>query len=107
MAAQNFGAPSAPARLLGIPLGDFGFFRSLLLAAAAGFLTFFATCFLAIVALLLYNTLGHHRVNYADTYLYAAFPAGVTVLFLGLVFFTGVWLKRRLSGPGISGAAER
>jgi hypothetical protein len=102
MAAQSFNASSAPARLLGIPLGDFGFFRSLLLAAAAGFLSFFATCFLAIFALLFYNTLGHHRVDYADSYRYVAFPVGLVVLVFGLLFFTGVWLKRRLSGPGLA-----
>jgi hypothetical protein len=98
MTAQGFSAPSAPAKLLGIPLGDFGFFRSLLLAAATGFLTFFAVCFLAIFALLFYNTLGHHHVNYADSYLYVAFPAGVVMLVFGLFFFSGVWLRRRISG---------
>jgi hypothetical protein len=98
MTAQGFSAPSAPAKLLGIPLGDFGFFRSLLLAAASGFLTFFAVCFLSIFALLFYNTLGHHHVNYADTYLYVAFPAGVVMLVFGLFFFSGVWLRRRISG---------
>ncbi|MBT9331886.1 hypothetical protein D0Y96_012600 [Acidipila sp. 4G-K13] len=97
MTPQGFSAPSAPARLLGIPLGDFGFFRSLLLAAATGFLTFFAVCFLAIFGLLFYNILGHHQINYADSYRYVAFPAGVIVLFVSLIFFVGVWLRRRIT----------
>jgi hypothetical protein len=91
-------AATQPARLLGIPLGDFGFFSALLLALASGFLTFFASCFLAILALLCWNIVGHNHVNYADSYRYVAFPLGLAVLAFGLVFFTSVWLRRRLSG---------
>jgi hypothetical protein len=91
-------ASAAPARLLGIPLGDFGFFSSILLALASGFLTFFASCFLAIIGLLVWNLLGHHQVSYADSYLYIAFPLGLAVMALGFVFFTGAWLRRRVTG---------
>ena len=87
-----------PAKLLGIPLGNFGFFSSLLLSLASGFLAFFASCFLAIFALLCWNLIGHNHVNYADSYRYVAFPIGVAVTFLGLVFFTGAWLRRAFSG---------
>jgi hypothetical protein len=91
-------AATQPVRLLGIPLGDFGFFSALLLALASGFLTFFASCFVAILALLCWNIVGHNHVNYADSYRYVAFPLGLAVLAFGLVFFTGAWLRRRLSG---------
>ena len=87
-----------PTKLLGIPLGDFGFFSSVFLSIASGFLAFFASLFLAIVALLFWNLAGHHQVNFADTYLYVAFPAGLIVLALALVFFTGTWLRRKFSG---------
>jgi len=97
-------ATTQPARLLGIPLGDFGFFSTILLALASGFLTFFASCFLAIVALLFWNILGHHHVNYADTYRYVAFPTGLAVMAFGFVFLAGVWLRRKLSGPGLQDA---
>jgi hypothetical protein len=90
-------AATQPAKLLGIPLGDFGFFSSLLLSLASGFLTFFASLFLAIISLLVWNTLGHHQVNYADSYRYIAFPLGLIVLACALFFFTGTWLRRRLS----------
>ena len=90
-------ATTAPARLLGIPLGDFGFLSSILLAFATGFLAFFSSCFVAIFALLFWNTLGHHSVNYADSYLFVAFPLGVVVTAAGLVFFTGAWLRRRMA----------
>ncbi len=91
-------ATTEPARLLGIPLGDFGLFSTLLLSLASGFLAFFGTCFLAIIGLLFWNLLGHNHVNYADSYRYIAFPIGLAVLAFALVFFTGAWLKRRLSG---------
>ncbi len=90
-------AAPEPAKLLGIPLGDFGFISALLLSLASGFLAFFATCFLAIVTLLIWNLAGHHHVNYADSYLYVAFPTGAAVLALALVFFTGAWLRRKIS----------
>ena len=91
-------AATQPARLLGIPLGDFGLFSALLLSLASGFLAFFGTCFLAIIGLLCWNLIGHNHVNYADSYLYIAFPTGLVVLATALVFFTGTWLRRRLSG---------
>jgi hypothetical protein len=87
-----------PAKLLGIPLGDFGFFSALLLSVASGFLAFFATCFLAIIALLCWNLVGHNHVNYADSYLYVAMPTGAAVLAVAIVFFTGAWIRRRFSG---------
>ncbi len=91
-------AATQPARLLGIPLGDFGFFSALLLALASGFLTFFASCFVAILALLFWNIIGHNHINYADSYRYVAFPLGLAVLAFGLVFFMSVWARRRFSG---------
>jgi len=94
-------AVTQPARLLGIPLGDFGFFASLLLTVASGFLAFFASLFLSIVSLLFWNGLGHHTVNYADTYRDVALPTGVLVLVLAFFFFTGTWIRRKLSGPAI------
>jgi hypothetical protein len=90
-------ANSQPARLLGIPLGDFGLFSCVLLSVAAGFFAFFGTCFLAIMGLLFWNTLGRQQINYADAYRYIAFPVGVVVMVFGFVFFTSVWLRRRLA----------
>ncbi|HEY6445499.1 MAG TPA: hypothetical protein VIY53_03500 [Acidobacteriaceae bacterium] len=91
-------ASAQPVRLLGIPLGDFGLFSCLLLSLASGFLAFFGSCFLAIVALLFWNSIGHHTVNYADSYRLVAFPLGAAVLVISLFFFTGTWLRRKLAG---------
>jgi len=81
---------------LGFPLEGFGFFQSLLLALASAFFTFFATTALAIFSLLAWNLLGHHSVNYADSYRYVGFPAGVLVLLIALPFFGTLWIRAKL-----------
>ena len=83
--------------LFGFPLKGFGFFTSLLLAFAAAFFTFFASTTIAIFALLAWNLGGGHAVNYADSYLYVGFPAGVLVLVIALPVFGVLWVRARLS----------
>lgn len=87
-------ATAQPARLLGIPLGDFGFFSCILLSLASGFLAFFGSCFLAIIGLLCWNSLMHQAVNYADSYRYVGLPTGVAVLVFGFLFLATAWLRR-------------
>ena len=62
-------------RVLGFPLEGFGLFTSLLLSFASAFFTFFLTTTIAILALLVWNVIGHHTVDFADTYLYVGMPA--------------------------------
>ncbi len=83
-------------RVLGFPISDFGFFSSLLLALSSGFIAFFATTFVAIIALLIYNTAGHHTVNYAIAYKDIAFPVGCVVLALGFVIFGTLWIRSKI-----------
>uniref|UniRef100_E6QKS9 Uncharacterized protein n=1 Tax=mine drainage metagenome TaxID=410659 RepID=E6QKS9_9ZZZZ len=82
---------------LGFPLEGFGFFTSLLLTAASGFFTFFLVTALSIFALLGWNQLGHHTVNYADTYLYCGLPAAIVVWAVGLVVFGSLWIRARIT----------
>jgi hypothetical protein len=104
MSVHEMSSPSrvsrsgASGRVFGIPLGDLGLFSSLLMALAFGFLVFFATCFVAILGLLFYNSAGHHAVNMADSYRYIAFPAGLVALGLALVVLLGLWLRRKFTG---------
>lgn len=77
-------------------MAGFSLFQSLLLSFAAAFFTFFATTFLAIFALLGWNLLGSHSVNFADTYRYVGFPAGVLVLVLALPYFGTLWVRAKL-----------
>lgn len=79
-------------------MSELGLFQCLLMALAFGFLVFFATCFVAIFALLIYNQIGHHTVDMADAYRFVAFPAGLVALVIGLVVMLGLWVRRKFSG---------
>jgi hypothetical protein len=85
-------------RFFGIPLGDFGFFTSLLLSFSLGFAAFFGTTFLSIFALLFYNEGGHHNVNFADAYKFVGLPVGLGVLAISLLFFGILWIRRKATG---------
>jgi hypothetical protein len=85
-------------KIFGIPVGELSLFQSLLMATAFGFMVFFATCFVAIFSLLFYNELGHHTVDMADAYLYAAFPAGLVALAIAELVMLGLWLRRKILG---------
>jgi hypothetical protein len=87
---------AAGGNFLGFPLEGFSLFQSLLLSFAAAFFTFFASTFLAIISLLVWNGIGGHSVNYADSYLYVGFPAGLLVLLIALPLFGTLWLRARL-----------
>jgi hypothetical protein len=45
---------------------------------------------------LAWNLSGHAAVNFADSYLYVGFPAGVLVLVVALPVFGGLWLRDKL-----------
>ncbi|HEY1767026.1 MAG TPA: hypothetical protein VGG26_05200 [Terracidiphilus sp.] len=83
--------------ILGFPLEGFNLFQSLLLSVAAAFFTFFLSTCLAIFALLVWNLLGRHSVNFADTYRYVGFPAGVLMLLVALPYFCALWVRARLA----------
>ncbi|HEV2326758.1 MAG TPA: hypothetical protein VGS10_22660 [Terracidiphilus sp.] len=84
------------ARFLGFPLEGFGLFTSLLLAFAVAFFTFFASTFLAIIGLLVWNGILGHNLNYADTYLYVGLPAGLGMLTVALPVFGTLWVRAKL-----------
>ena len=88
--------PRQGGTFLGFPLEGFGLFTSLLLAFASAFFTFFATTTVAIFALLAWNLIGRHAVNYADSYRYVGFPAGVIVLLVALPLFGTLWFRAKL-----------
>jgi hypothetical protein len=81
---------------LGFPLKGFSLFQSLLLSFASAFFAFFLATTLAIYALLAWNLIGHHSLNYADSYLYVGFPAGVVTLLIALPLFTTLWVRAKV-----------
>jgi uncharacterized membrane protein len=88
--------PPGGGTVFGFPLKGFGLFTSLLLSLAAAFFTFFASTCIAIFSLLAWNLIGSHSVNYADSYLYVGFPAGLLVLAVALPVFGALWVRAKL-----------
>lgn len=93
---QSAASPRPQGKFLGFPLEGFSLFPSFLLTLATGFLTFFLTTFLAIIALLIWNVILGHSVSYADTYRYVGFPAGLIALFAAAILFGTLWLRAKL-----------
>ena len=91
-APRSFGA----GYLFGVPLGDLGWFSSLLIGVASGFLTFFASTFCAIVAILFLNSAGHANIDFALSYRRVGLPAGLAVMAIALGYLGTLWLKRML-----------
>jgi hypothetical protein len=99
-ASQN-GISSSPRTfgggyLFGVPLGDLGWFASLLMSFALGFAAFFAATFCAIVAVLIWNTATHHPIDFALTYIRVGLPAGILVLLASLAYLGTLWIRRQL-----------
>jgi hypothetical protein len=82
--------------LFGVPLGDLGWFTSLLMSFALGFAAFFAATFCAILGILFYNTSTHHAVDFSLTYTRVGLPVGVLVLLVTLSYLGTLWIRRQL-----------
>jgi hypothetical protein len=95
---RNTSSPqtSGAGYLFGVPLGDLGFFTSLLMSFALGFAAFFAATFCAIIGILFYNTATHHAVDFALTYTRFGLPIGLLVLLIALGYLGTLWTRRKL-----------
>jgi hypothetical protein len=82
--------------LFGVPLGDLGWFTSLVMSFALGFAAFFAATFFAIFGVLIYNTATHRTVDFALTYKRVGLPVGLLVLVVALGFLGTLWVRRQL-----------
>ena len=82
--------------LFGAPMGDLGWVASLLMGAATGFAAFFASTFLAIFGILIYNSVMHRAVDFALSYRRVGLPVGVTVTAVALGYLGMLWIKRQL-----------
>lgn len=92
--------PNPPTRsgsyLFGAPIGDFGWFASLLIGVASGFIAFFASTFCSIVFILVYNSATHRTIDFAVSYRRVGFPIGIIVMVLALTYLGRLWFKRIL-----------
>jgi hypothetical protein len=95
--APHPGKPHDGVRVFGVPIGDFGFFSSALIAVALGFITFFGVTFLSIFGLMIYNRAGGHHVTLDTSYKFIALPAGIFVLIVSSAVLLGIWLHRKLT----------
>jgi hypothetical protein len=82
--------------LFGIPLGDLGWFSTLLMSVALGFASFFAATFFAILGFLFYSTATRHAVDYALTYKRIGMPVGLLVLVAALMYLGSLWVRRQV-----------
>ena len=82
--------------LFGIPLGELGWFQTLLMSFARGFAAFFAATFLAIMALLVYMMATSKHPDFALSYRDAGLPVGLVVLLVALTYLGSLWVKRKL-----------
>jgi hypothetical protein len=82
--------------LFGIPIGDMGWFGSLLIGVASGFMAFFASTFCAIFFILIYNAAAHGNIDFAMSYRRVGFPVGVIVMAVALSYLGTLWAKRIL-----------
>ena len=81
--------------LFGIPLGDLGWFSSLLMGVATGFAAFFLTTFLSIMALLFYRIASGRNPDFAIAYRDIGFPVGLVVLAFAFTYL-GIQYARRM-----------
>jgi ABC-type dipeptide/oligopeptide/nickel transport system permease subunit len=80
--------------LLGIPLGDLGWFQTLLMGMATGFAAFFATTFVAIFCFLFYRIASGHNPDFSLTYKIIGFPVGVVVMAMALSYLGFQYARR-------------
>jgi hypothetical protein len=82
--------------VFGAPVGDLGWFASLLMGTAAGFAAFFAATFCGIIGILIYNSAGHHAVDFALSYKRVGLPVGLVVLAGSLSYLGTLWARRQI-----------
>lgn len=90
------GRTSGTGTLFGVPMGDLGWFASLLMSAATGFAAFFAATFVGIVYVMFRNSSGHHTLDYSLSYMKLGLPFGILVLVLSMGYLGTLWVRRIL-----------
>jgi hypothetical protein len=79
-----------------VPLGNLGWFASLLMGVASGFMAFFAATFCAIAFILIYNSAAHNTIDFALSYRRVGLPIGLVVMVLALATLGTLWVRRIL-----------
>jgi len=82
--------------VFGVPLGNMGWFASLLMGVASGFMAFFAATLCAIVFILIYNSFAHNPIDFALSYRRVGLPIGIVIMVLALTTLGTLWFRRIL-----------
>lgn len=100
IAAEPSSSPTKPdVTIFKIPIGRLGLLSSLLMGGACGFIVFFATFFLAIVGMMIYDAAtGTSMLNLDISYRYIAAPVGLLAMVISLAYLLTVWVRRKISG---------
>jgi hypothetical protein len=100
MNAGNYSGAEVPVRktfragyVFGAPIKDLGWFASLLMGLATGFIMFFAATFVGIVVVMVLNATGH-VADYTISYRLVGLPVGVVSAVLALAYLGTFWVKR-------------
>jgi hypothetical protein len=88
------GANAGSTTLFGVPIGDLGWFASLLMGTATAFAAFFAATFAGIVFIMVWNSTGHGTLDYSFSYMRLGVPVGVLVLVVSLGYLGSLWVRR-------------
>jgi hypothetical protein len=88
--------PRSRATIFGVPIGELGFFTSVLFGCVLGFGAFFLTTFVGIVSIFVYNSNAgaHAPVNFAYSYLRFGMPVGILVAVVVWVYLGRLWVAR-------------
>lgn len=84
--------------LFGAPVYGLGWFASVLVSVGAGFAAFFASTFVAIFALLAYNSFARHAIDFNVTYRDVGLPVGLVVMALAFIYMGRLWVRELSRG---------
>jgi len=84
----------SPETLFGVPIGDLGWFTTLLMGFASAFAAFFAATFAGIVTILIYNSATRGTLDYALSYKAVGLPIGLLALVVALGYLGTLWCRR-------------
>jgi len=87
-------AAQSRATFFGAPIGEFGWFASLLIGATLGFCAFFLTTFLGIVGISIYNAVAKANVSYACSYMPGGVVVGSLVMLSAWAYLGKLWIAR-------------
>jgi hypothetical protein len=85
---------SSKGNLFGVPLGNMGWFASLLMGVASGFMAFFASTFCAIIFILVDHTAAHGSIDFTISYRLIGLPIGLIVMAAALSYLGTLWCRR-------------